>query len=736
MGYARSIGGLGAAAALVAAAQATPAIAQPALDRVLSGASVENGDHCSVVSVAFNFPVRYVSHFPSASGDEVRIRVRAVEREHGEAMARRESVRAPQTSVGQINAIQFDGDRQEGATLTLQFAGPTNFQVGQGQDFRSIRVAIQDSAQAADCGPDAHPGPAQTGEGPADLVTVNAPPRPAATAASDIPADVGAADPVLAEARAAMTIGDNAHAVQLLTRVLQTPDAASARDAQELLGVVRERAGQRAHARAEYEEYLRRYPSGESADRVRQRLAALLAIESPERPELRQAERRRSGRGPDWQANASFSQLYFRDDATYTYEDQFSPTPVTTTSSQVNQNELLTALDVDVSMTAGGMRARARASGSYTNDFREGGEDEGAVSALYLEVGDTEDRFSVRAGRQTRSTSGIFGRFDGAVVSARAGRVRLDLSGGYPVDTPRDLTFDPHRSFYAASLDFQGEKLDASVYRLRQTSYGLIDRDAAGVEVRYVGAAASMFALADYDVHYKELNIGLANGTFTLFGGDTTLNLGYDYRKAPMLATINALVGQSVASLDELRATYSEDQIDQLALDRTAQSTTFYAGVSHQLNDRFSFNIDATVSDLEGTPASGGVAATEPTGEEIYASAQIIGSGLFKEGDLGIVGVRYADTATSTRYGLDFNTRYPVSRSVRINPRLRLSYRQNKNDDGTQLSARPSFRLNVQTGRHISFEADLGAEWLQNENSMMREESWDYFVTAGYRLDF
>lgn len=731
MRYLKSIGGISAGAVLAAVTPVTAAFAQPALDRVLSGATVENGEHCSVVSVNFNFPVRYVSHFPSASGDEVRIRVRAVERERGDSMAQRESVRPPQTGAAQINAIQFDGDGQNEATLTFLFAGASRFQVGQGQDFRSIRVALNDGVQAENCTPDAHPrGVAE------EPVRLNPPPAPAPSGPPvSVNADVGASDPALAEARAAMTVGDNAHAVQLLTRVLQNPEAPSARDAQELLGVARERAGQRAHARAEYEEYLRRYPSGESADRVRQRLAALLAVETPERPELRQAERRRARSGVNWDASASFSQLYFRDNATYTYESQFGPTPTTTTQDQVNQDELLTALDMDISMSSGGFRARARASGSYTNDFREGGEDEGAVSAAYLELGDADDHLVVRAGRQTRSTSGIFGRFDGATASARIGRVRFGVASGYPVDTPRDLTFDPHRFFVAANLDYQGEKWDASVYRLRQTSYEFVDRDAVGVELRYVGSAVNMFTLADYDVHYKELNIGLANGTFTL-PADTTLNFGLDYRKAPMLATINALVGQTVGSLDELRLTYTDDQIEQLALDRTAQATTYYASIAHEFNDRFSFNVDATVSNLEATPASGGVEATEATGEELYASAQIIGSSLIKEGDLGIIGVRYADTKTSTRYGLDFNTRYPVSSAIRINPRLRLSYRENKNDDGTQLSARPSLRVNAQAGRHVSFEADFGAEWLQNENSMMREESWDYFVTAGYRLDF
>jgi len=46
---------------------------------------------------------------------------------------------------------------------------------------------------------------------------------------------------------------------------------------QELLGLARERSGQLAHAKAEYEEYLRRYPSGEAAERITRRLATLRA---------------------------------------------------------------------------------------------------------------------------------------------------------------------------------------------------------------------------------------------------------------------------------------------------------------------------------------------------------------------------------------------------------------------------------------------------------------------------
>ncbi len=717
------------AVALAAVTTVTPALAQPTLDQVLSNAEAQSGDHCSVVSVNFNFPVRYVSHFPTASGEDLRIRVRAVEREDGTSLARRESTRAPETSVGEIEEIQFDGEGQNEATLTFQFSAPAQFKVGQGQDFRSIRVALSDGVEAQACTPEAHPAHV---EAPVTLNRGAAVVRPAADV---VGADVGAGDPLLAEARAAMTIGDNAHAVQLLTRVLRDPASPSARDALELLGVVRERAGQAAHARAEYEEYLRRYPSGESSERVRQRLAALLAAEAPQQAELRAPERQRRGGGTRWRANASFSQFYFRDDATYSYEQTFGATPTTTEETQTNQNELLTALDFDVGVTAGAVETRVRVSGAYTNDFRDDGEDEGSLSAAYLEVGDTEDRVVARIGRQTKTTSGVFGRFDGANASVRAGKVRFGVTAGYPVESSRDLTFDPDRYFYAANVDYHGEKFAASIYRIQQTSDELTDRDAAGMEVRYISGKANLFTLIDYDVHYKELNIGLVNSTLAL-GEATTLNVGYDYRRAPMLATINALVGQGVGSLEELKLTYSEPEIEQLALDRSAESTTYYAGIAHEFSERLSVNIDATVSDLGATPASGGVEATEATGQELYASAQLVATGLLKDGDLGIVGVRYADTATSIRYGLDFSTRYPITQAVRINPRLRITDRQNKNDDGTQLSVRPSFRLNVRAGRRVSFETELGADWMQTDSAAMREESWDYFATVGYRLDF
>ena len=60
------------------------------------------------------------------------------------------------------------------------------------------------------------------------------------------------------------------------------------KEAQEYLGLARERNGQLAHAKAEYRIYLAKYPEGEDAQRVRQRLDALVTAYQAPMPGLPQ----------------------------------------------------------------------------------------------------------------------------------------------------------------------------------------------------------------------------------------------------------------------------------------------------------------------------------------------------------------------------------------------------------------------------------------------------------------
>ena len=62
----------------------------------------------------------------------------------------------------------------------------------------------------------------------------------------------------MSDARAALAARDYPKAVTLLTKLQRQPEFPDRSRAQELLGLARERSGQLAHAKAEYEEYLRR----------------------------------------------------------------------------------------------------------------------------------------------------------------------------------------------------------------------------------------------------------------------------------------------------------------------------------------------------------------------------------------------------------------------------------------------------------------------------------------------
>ena len=96
-----------------------------------------------------------------------------------------------------------------------------------------------------------------------------------------------------------------------------------------------------------------------------------------------------------------------------------------------------------------------RFSGSHTKDFEPNGKgDTGTVSALYVDIADSATRLAARIGRQTRSTGGVLGRFDGGLFSFDASeKIRVNVVGGAPVLRSRDLFVDPSRRFVGASVD-------------------------------------------------------------------------------------------------------------------------------------------------------------------------------------------------------------------------------------------------------------------------------------------
>lgn len=529
---------------------------------------------------------------------------------------------------------------------------------------------------------------------------------------------------LMEEARQLMTAGEYGRAVQLYTKVLQYPDHDYLQDAQEFLGLARERMGQLAHAKAEYERYLQLYPEGEGASRVRQRLFGLTTARATPREKLR-ATTREQEQVP-WEVYGGFSQYYRRDVSV-----------IDAAGSSVDQSSLISDLDVTSRRRGEKYDLQTRFTGSYLLDFLDDSDDESRVSSLYFDATARGKGFSTRIGRQTRNTGGVLGRFDGALLSYPAlSWLRLNAVTGLPVASTQD-GLDGHRFFYGLSADLGtfANAWDFVAFYVEQRNDDLIDRRAIGGEARYFDPTHSLLTYLDYDIHYDELNTLLMLGTWTL-PSRTTVNMSLDIRKNPILMTGNALQGQPLTTLDELEALFTAEQIEQLAQDRTADSKSLTIGFAHPLTAQYQISADVAVTNLSSTIASGGVDAVPGTGNEYFFGTQLIGSSLFKPGDISILGVRYSDTSTSNTISLLANTRYPITHDWRVNPRIRVDYRENLNDDSTQWTTAPSLRMDYRWRKRYRFEIEAGGEWSTRQLTTDTERDQAYFLSMGYRADF
>ncbi len=735
------------AATLMACAMPS-AKAEPVLDRVLSGAQIISGKACDKLEISFNLRIAYASHFPVGSGQELRIRLRPLDRARAaaEILTRREALRAPEGRVSRLRAIEFEAGDAAGPVLIVQFDVPVHFQVAQGPQFQSIIVAISGQKPSADCRPVLPPGSSQAGWTP--IVTTEAVAVAAGRGAGRASeAQIRAAGAAMDEGRAAMRKNDYAVAIEKFRTVLRMPETQFSADAQELLALAYQRKGNGPGARAELEDYLTRYSSGEAADRVRQRLAGIATADDATKPALRAAKWQERTRGGDrdapstWTVSGSASQFYIRDDSFRTLHDPSLPRAINEEADlhRVHQNELLSSLDLMATWQGGGVKSRFRFSGAEEHKFDHNDErDIVSVAALYFETAVKDWGADARIGRQTRNSGGVLGRFDGAQVGFRVqDQVRVNAVVGSPVARRRDEPFMDEKLFYGASLDFGPffGGLDASVFFIEQQAGGILDRRAVGAELRYIDPTKSAFATFDYDIHHDALNAAIFSGSWTL-GDKSTMHAGFDYRKSPYLSTWTALQGQPFPTLFELLKVKSLAEAESLALDRTSTYTAATVGFSRPINEMLQFSLDATVTNLDGTVASGGVEAVLPTGNEYYLAGQLIASNALAEGDLFVIGLRYADLSTTDLYAIDFSARYPLLDGLKVNPRLRLSYLTGDLSDLTEFSVLPSVLFNYFVSRDWSLELEVGARWTDRRQGGIEETETDLFFTMGYRYDF
>jgi hypothetical protein len=113
---------------------------------------------CSEILVTFSFPIRYIKHFPYELGDDLRIkiqpivstntifpdhgRVTATGSEERDALLTREPVLPPPNELAGLTKLVYEGDLPDGPFLTLFFDKVVAYEVGQGDDYRSLVIVV------------------------------------------------------------------------------------------------------------------------------------------------------------------------------------------------------------------------------------------------------------------------------------------------------------------------------------------------------------------------------------------------------------------------------------------------------------------------------------------------------------------------------------------------------------------------------------------------------------------
>jgi len=650
--------------------------------------------------VHFDEPVRYIRHRLVSGGREVLVEVEPVvgARAAREIRDLRTVVRPSAAAGSLVEEVVFDGGPP--GVVEMRFSARVEVIVRPGSDGRTIDVFFRRPRKARAAGPTAPRvrGPAANPEADARVRKL------------------------VDDARQALTRGDLDPALATLRQALSLPETEATREALELLGIARERNGQLAHAKAEYQAYLARYPDSEGAPRVEQRLRSLLSARG--KPTTASAPAPGAEPGLELEAFGSIATIYRRDQR-----------DTEATGSIVTNDSALTDLFVGWRGRTPGWNLRGEFSGSYEYALLSGAPDETRVRSLSIEAAPADGNWFVEAGRQTANQLGVIGRFDGFRYGyAFTDSLGLRVLGGTSIDLFESSTPNADKPLIGIGAEFSAmdERLHGEAFAIHQRAFGEADRSAVGGGLRYIADAWFASLFVDYDLGFQSLN------TLSLIGNwgvrdDTTVNVFLDHRNAPILTTSNALIGQPERKLDDLRERLTGVSLEDLAEDRTSRSSQATVGVTHRLSERLEIAADVTLSRFSSTNASAGVAATEGTGTEPSYFMQLIGTDVVTEGDTMVVGVRHFDGRLLQTYSLLTSWRVAVTRAFRIQPRLNIDYRTP--ESGTSyVQARPILRLDWRW-RNFTFDLEGNGEWIQ-ERAIDAGDELGWGVAAGMRMDF
>ena len=686
------------------------------------------------IRINFSVPVTYLRSFPDGPSDTLRIAFDIPDPCLAEQLRIQESKSSPKTNLitpftltfPEVIAVSNRGNAvcsitknrvDSGKTLLIRFDTTTIYKVRLGEDNHSIIVRVPLRAQ-----------PIATFVAPKLTVPV--------------PLEGASAKELMRAGKASMVAGEFESATQTFNRLLNLPPNEYSQDAQEYVGNSREKNGDFAKAKIEYELYLKLYPQTEGALRVNTRLAAI------NNGTARVAENKASTKKQINQVNqtsafGSLSQYYY---GGKTLNDNTTAAGINTKSKSTDQSALVTSIDATARWRHNEHDDKVVFRDAQTHNFPPGDNfrDANRLNAAYWDHEDKSLGYMFRLGRQPGNSQGVLGRFDGGFLKyAVSDKFRITGVAGVP-DNGTHSSIQTSRHFYGAALEYglPSSNISGNVYVIEQKADSFTERRAVGTEMRYFNNSTSLFGLLDYDTIYNDVNIFLVQGNWASANG-ITFNALLDHRKSPILYGETAVpTVPGVLSVGDLQRVLTKDQIIQSIKDITAEADTALFGATKQITPKWQIGGDVRLNRTSGTKGILGNAsfpAQQGTGIAYTYSLQAIGSNTLFSDDTSVINTSYVDDPHyyAQVLGLTnvatFRSKWHVTSSLNF---------YNQKSDATQSDAKtfkvsPTARISYQMFDSAQLEAELGFEksyTSDNTNTKTRSTRESMFV--GYRWDF
>ena len=714
------------------------AIAQP-----LDDVNLEFQSQGVVATIHLTGPVQYQNHFPESHGKTLEIYYdRVKDATSTEAWVDNETRKSPPSRLIPGFTVTTR-DQSTKPKLVIEFSREAEFSVAAGKDNRSLLITIRPDRQPVSDEPLPFLPTIKPEVKPAAGLTL----KPEEATAAEVNQQARA---LMVRGRDALAARKNDDAVDALNKLLLLPPNDYTQDGQEWIGVARERAGQPDKAKVEYDLYLRLFPEGTGASRVAQRLEGLSGLDRNGKPMAVPVDKKQA---PTMVTFGSVSSRYYFSHTKLDATSTFNNATTTESLSMTDQSMLITSVDASERYRTETYDSRLVFRDTNAHSFLTTQPSQNRISAAYGEIKGRTQNYLLRVGRQSPTGGGVLGRFDGLAGSyGDAQDVRVNAVGGLL----QDYSQGSKPKFVGASVD----RGAFSLYAINQTLEGIQDRRAVGTEFRYFDDKKNAFGMVDYDTYFKKVNavqfMGMVKGLSAL-PNNATLNFMVDHRKTPSLSIRNALNGATTSSVSDLLQATSASSLRDLALSRTATSNMGQIGITLPYRDKWQVGGDFRLSNTSGLPASGqtidpttGLPTNQCTGAQTVqgciqanpgpglqksVTGQVIGSGLYKQGDIWSGSVTLSSGSQANGHSIFFYNHTQINDLWMMDATFSWSgYKDQFGGKTTQIM--PMLRGSYRFRERFTFDADCGYQTTTYDGPQMTTKTQRLFLSGGLRWDF